>query len=99
MSMTLYELALQPQIQKRVQMEIDQLLIESNGEITESVINGAEFLEQCILEVVRLHCPVFNLSKFSIKDYEFPPQFEGSTKSLKLPAGTNVVLPVYALHL
>lgn len=99
MSMTLYQLALNPQIQKRVQLEIDQLLMESNGEITEKVINEAVYLEQCILEVVRLHCPVFNMSKFSVKEYEFPPQFEGSTKSIKMPAGTNVVLPVYAIHL
>ncbi|XP_070508374.1 cytochrome P450 6k1-like [Chironomus tepperi] len=98
MSMTLYELALNPQIQKRVQLELDQLLTESNGEITEKVILGAEYLEQCIMEVVRLHCPVFNLSKFSVREYEFPPQFEGSTKSLKLPGGTNVVIPVYAIH-
>jgi cytochrome P450 len=99
MSMTLYELALNPQIQKRVQLELDQLLAESNGEITEKVILGSEYLEQCIMEVVRLHCPVFNLSKSSIREYEFPPQFEGSTKSLKMPAGTNVVIPVYAIHL
>lgn len=98
MSMTLYELALNPQIQNRVQLEIDQLLADSSGEITENVINGAVYLEQCIMEVVRLHCPVFNLSKFSIKEYELPPQFEGSTKSLKIPSGTNVVIPVYALH-
>lgn len=99
MSMTLYELALNPHIQKRVQLEVDQLLAESNGEINEKVILGAEYLEQCIMEVVRLHCPVFNLSKFSIRDYEFPPQYEGSTKSVKMPSGTNVVIPVYAIHL
>lgn len=99
MSMTLYELALNPLVQKRVQKEIDQVLAGSNGEITESVINGLEYLEQVILEVVRLHCPVFNLSKFSIKEHEFPPQYEKSTKSLRMPAGTNVVIPVYALHL
>ena len=99
MSMTLYELALNPGIQKRVQREIDQVLSSTNGEIAENVICGLEYLEQCILEVVRLHCPVFNLSKLSIKEYEFPPQFEGSTKSLSIPSGTNVVIPVYAIHL
>lgn len=97
--MTLYELALNPEIQRRVQAEIDGLLAESNGEITEDVINKLQYLECCIMEVVRLHCPVFTLTKMNLKEYELPPQFEGSTKNVKIPVDTSVILPVYALHL
>lgn len=99
MSMTLYELALNPDIQRRVQTEIDGLLAESNGEITEDVINKLEFLESCIMETVRRHCPVFTLSKVNLKDYELPPQFEDSIKNVTIPEGTSVILPVFALHL
>lgn len=97
--MTLYELALNPEIQRRVQAEVDELLLESNNEITEDVINRLHYLEQCIMEVTRLHCPVFMLTKLNLQEYELPPQFENSNKNVKIPPETSVVLPVYALHL
>jgi cytochrome P450 len=97
MSFALHEMAINPEIQKRVQKEVDELLAVSKGEINEEVINKLEYLEQCVMESVRLHCPVFTLSKISLEETEFPPQFENSTKSLTLEAGTNVVIPVYAI--
>lgn len=99
MAMTLYNFALNPEIQLKAQAEIDEVLSESNGEITEEVINKLEYLESCIMETVRVHCPVFTLSKKNLKEYELPPQFENETKSVKVPEGTNFVIPVYALHL
>lgn len=101
MSYTLYELALNPKIQKLVQQEIDSAFAtsDSKGEITEEVINKLPFLEQCLMETVRIHSPVFHLSKVCLKETEFPPQYENSTTSLKLEEGMNVVIPVYALHL
>lgn len=99
MASTLYEMALNPDVQKKAQEEIDAVLAESKGEITEDAINKLEFLEQCLLETVRVHCPVFQLSKISLKDYEFPPQYENSRESLKIGADTNVIISVYGLHL
>ncbi|KAG5667101.1 hypothetical protein PVAND_015100 [Polypedilum vanderplanki] len=98
MSMTLYQLALNPEVQKRAQLEIDQLLA-LNSEINENVINNTEYLECCIMETVRMHCPVFHMAKISLKEHEFPPQYESSSKTVKLPEGTCVVIPVYAIHL
>lgn len=99
MSFTLYELALNPEIQKRVQEEVDSVLGPSKGEITEEVINKLVYLEQCLMETVRVHCPVFHLSKLCLKEVEFPPQYEKATNTLKVSEGTNVVIPVNALHL
>lgn len=99
MSFTLYELALNPAIQKKVQEEIDSVLAASKGEITEEAVNNLVYLEQCLMENVRIHCPVFHLSKISLKEFEFPPQYENSTANLKLEADINVVIPVTALHL
>lgn len=99
MSFTLYELALNPEIQKRAQKEIDEVLGASNGEINEEVINKLEFLDQCLMENVRVHCPVFTLTKVNLKETEFPPQYENSTKSLQLKEETSVIIPVTGLHL
>jgi cytochrome P450 family 6 len=99
MSFTLFEMAMNPEIQKKAQEEVDKVLGASKGEITEEAINKLEFLEQCLMETVRIHCPVFHLSKISLKECEFPPQYETSTATLTVDAGTNVVIPVHALHL
>lgn len=99
MSFTLYEMATNLDLQKRAQKEIDSLLALSKGEINEEVINKSEFIENCIMETVRVHCPVFQLSKISIKETEFPPQYENSTQSLVVEEGTNVVIPILGLHL
>jgi cytochrome P450 family 6 len=99
MSYTLYEMATNSDLQKRAQEEIDSLLSASKGELSEEVINKMEFLDNCVMETVRIHCPVWWLSKISLKETEFPPQYESGTQSLKVEAGTNVVIPVYALHL
>lgn len=92
-------MAINPDVQRKVQEEVDAVLATSKGEFTEEVVNKLEFLEQCLMETVRVHCPVFHLSKISLKEFEFPPQYETSTKPLKLEAGTSVVIPVNAFHL
>lgn len=98
MSCTLFELACNPDIQKRVQQEVDTVLAQSKGEFNEESISQLTYLEQCVMETVRVHCPVFHLSKLNLKDVDFPPQYENSTASLNVEEGTNVVIPVYALH-
>lgn len=99
MSYTLYELAMNPEVQRKAQEEIDAGLVASNGEITEDFINKLVYLEQCIMENVRKNCPVYQLSKISLKETEFPPQYENSRDHLKITEGLNVVIPVFALHL
>lgn len=99
MAYTLYEFAMNPEIQRKVQQEIDSALAVSKAEITEDVVNKLGYLEQCLMETVRVHCPVFNLSKICLKENEFPPQYENSTKQLKIEEGMNVVIPVFAIHL
>lgn len=99
MSFTLYQMALNQDIQKKVQKEVDNAFEISNGEVTEEFMSKLTFLEQCVMETVRVHSVVFQLSKISLKETEFPPQYESSTKTLKIKANTNVVIPVYALHL
>lgn len=99
MSFSLYELAVNPEMQKIVQKEVDSAFAASKGEINEEVVNKLEYLEQCLMETVRMHSVVHHLSKISLKEYEFPPQYENATNTLKIEAGLNVVIPVNAFHL
>lgn len=99
MAYTLLEMALNPEIQRKVQTEVDKLLADSKGEITEDVINKLEYLETCLMETVRMHCPVFQLQKLNLQSFELPPQYETSTNTVDLEPETPVIIPVYGLHL
>jgi cytochrome P450 family 6 len=48
MSFCLYEMALNPDIQRRVQEEIDSVLQQHNGEITYETIQQMEYLDKTV---------------------------------------------------
>lgn len=48
LSYCLYELAKQPEIQKRVRNEIDEVLRKNDGEITYESVSDMKYLEKCI---------------------------------------------------
>jgi cytochrome P450 family 6 len=54
MSFCLYELALNPDIQQRVQDEIDNVLQKHDGEITYEAIQEMEYLDKTVAGKTRL---------------------------------------------
>lgn len=66
-SWTLYLLSLYPEIQEKVQKEIDQIL-SPEIEITFEEINKLEFLFQCIQESLRLFPPQPAFVRKAIQD-------------------------------
>eukprot|EP00088_Acartia_fossae_P003776 TRINITY_DN11613_c0_g1_i3.p1 TRINITY_DN11613_c0_g1~~TRINITY_DN11613_c0_g1_i3.p1 ORF type:complete len:541 (-),score=132.78 TRINITY_DN11613_c0_g1_i3:63-1655(-) len=57
-----YELGKNPDIQEKLQEEIDQAFEENDGKLPDyNVIQGLPYLDSCIHETLRLHTPVGNL--------------------------------------
>lgn len=98
MTFMLYRLALNPDIQRKAQAEVDAVFHESNGQITDEALAKLEYLEMILLETLRLHHAVFTMSKINLREYELPPQYMTSTKSLKIEKETICIIPVYGLH-
>lgn len=92
MSFCLYELALNPDIQRRVQDEVDNVLQKHNGEITYEAIQQMEYLDKTVAETLRKYPPVTCLNRECNKDYPIPGTH------VTLEKGTQVVIPVEALH-
>jgi len=68
-----YELAKNPNIQEKLQEEIDQAFDDNNGEMPDySSIQGLPYLDACIHEALRLHTPVGNLFRACTSDYKLP---------------------------
>lgn len=89
---TLYELALNPDIQERLRDEIRSEADENNGKVTYDMLFGMKYLEMVFNESLRKYPPIPNTARQSVKDYKIPGT------DLTIPAGTNIEIPIYSLH-
>lgn len=97
-SYALYELALNPEIQKKLRNEITTALEKHDGEVSYDIIQEIKYLDMFVSESLRLHSPIFSLSRICTKTYEFPPARKGDRKPIIIEPGTPVIIPVMAIH-
>ncbi|XP_058834358.1 probable cytochrome P450 308a1 [Topomyia yanbarensis] len=98
MSFFLYELASNRHIQDRVLNEIDRILEESDGHITDEAVQKLHYTERAMYETLRMHSAVFTLSKICSKEYELPAQYATDSKRVSIKPGMTAIIPVHAIH-
>ena len=86
-----YCLATNPEIQERVQEEVDEAETKHGG-LTYAAIQDMPYLDRVIAETLRLYPPATRMERESTKDYTLPGT------SVNVPAGTVVQISVYAIH-
>ncbi|XP_049788129.1 cytochrome P450 6k1-like [Schistocerca cancellata] len=92
-SFCLYELARHPDIQKKLQDEIDDVMKKTKGDVTyEDIMTQMPYLEKVVNETLRLHPPAPFLNREVAKDYKLPGY------DCVLETGTKVIIPVMGLH-
>jgi cytochrome P450 family 6 len=89
----LHELAKNPEIQRKVQGEIDEKfrLTEDGGELY-STIKSLKYLEACMFETLRKYTPLPLLNRECSKDYKVPDS------DFVIRKGTPVVIPIFGLQ-
>ncbi|XP_011633772.1 cytochrome P450 9e2-like [Pogonomyrmex barbatus] len=92
-----HEIAVNQDIQKRLQNEINQVLEETNGEASYEAVNGMEYLDAVINEALRMYPIVVALDRLCLKDFELPPTLPGM-KSFTVKKGHGIWIPVHGLH-
>jgi len=92
MSYCLFEIAKNPDIQRKLHQEIDAVLAKHDGKLTYESINDLKYLECCLDETLRKYPPVPFLFRESVKDYKVP----GSHVTIE--KGTPILIPVFSLH-
>ncbi|XP_018339157.1 PREDICTED: cytochrome P450 9e2-like [Trachymyrmex septentrionalis] len=92
-----HEIAANPEIQTKLQQEIDKVLEESNGEVSYEAINRLEYLDAVISEALRLYPPVAALERICEKTFELPPALPDE-KPFIMKKGMLVWIPVLAIH-
>ncbi|XP_029710534.1 probable cytochrome P450 6d5 [Aedes albopictus] len=92
MSFCLYELAKNPEIQRKVQAEIDSVTALHEGKVTYDSINEMRYLECCIDETLRKYPPVPVLNRECTQEYKVPDS------DITIEKGTAVILQISAMH-
>ncbi|XP_025263913.1 cytochrome P450 9e2-like [Camponotus floridanus] len=95
-SFVAHEIATNPDVQVKLRQEIDQILEESNGQVTFEIINQFQYLDAIIKETLRLY-PAIILERVCDETYELPPALPGE-KPFIMKKGMTVWIPAYAIH-
>ncbi|XP_051170709.1 cytochrome P450 9e2-like [Leptopilina boulardi] len=97
MSFVAYELAINPDVQLRLQDEIDTVLRDSNGEPSFETIKGMEYLDAVLNETMRKY-PVFAaLDRVCSREFNLPPAVPDA-KSIVVKPGMVIWIPVIGYH-
>ncbi|XP_014476492.1 PREDICTED: cytochrome P450 9e2-like isoform X2 [Dinoponera quadriceps] len=97
MSFAAHEIAVNENVLKRLQNEIDQILEDTNGEAPYEAINSMEYLDAVISEALRMYPIGIGLDRVCIKDFELPPTLPG-TKKFTVRKGEAVMISLFGLH-
>nr|ACE75339.1 cytochrome P450 [Glyptapanteles indiensis] len=97
MCFTAHEIASNPDIQKKLQEEIDQVLEKDNGNPSYESINGMHYLDAIVNETLRLYPIAGFMDRVCTESFELPPTLPG-IKPLKVNPGDNLWIPAWAIH-
>ncbi|XP_071875503.1 uncharacterized protein [Bombus fervidus] len=92
MSFTLYELALNPDVQKKLRAEIQDALEETGGKITYDMITTLPYLDMVISESLRKYPAVAYMDRMTLADYKVP------NSDLVIEKGTPIFISIMGLH-
>lgn len=93
----LHMLVENPEVQQRLQQEIDETLESNNGQLSYDVIQEMRYLDAVINEILRLHPIAVFIDRMCVKSFELPPALPGDVPFTVKP-GMNVWIPVKAIH-
>ncbi|XP_072934649.1 cytochrome P450 6B7-like [Epargyreus clarus] len=91
LSLTLFELAKNEEIQNRARKEVDEYLQRNKGKITYECVNELPYLYACGSEAIRLYPVLGVVTREVMQDYQLPT-------GLKLEKGIRIHFPISHIH-
>ncbi|KAF5285370.1 hypothetical protein FQR65_LT13260 [Abscondita terminalis] len=97
LSYAVYELAVNPNVQAKLQSEVDDTQRECNGNISYTALNKMKYLAMVISEVLRKWPPFVEVNRVSVKSYTIKAE-NNEERDLVLNKNTSIILPIHATH-
>ncbi|KAF5271171.1 hypothetical protein FQR65_LT17686 [Abscondita terminalis] len=97
MTFIAYELALNEDVQKRLQEEIDDTLFHCQGKLTYDALNDMKYMDMVVSEAIRKWPPAFFIDRLCVKDYFVKPVSSKET-GLLIEKGTMIQIPIIGIH-
>ncbi|XP_044015561.1 cytochrome P450 9e2-like [Aphidius gifuensis] len=97
MSFVVHQIAANPEIQAKLQNEIDEMLERTNGDVTYEAVNRLAYLDAVINETLRYYPIAGFLDRVCSKSFELPPTLPGA-KPHRLEPGDFIWFPVFAIQ-
>ncbi|XP_050583562.1 cytochrome P450 6k1-like isoform X2 [Bombus affinis] len=91
-SFTLYELALNPDVQKTLRAELQDAMAKTNGKITYDMIMMLPYLDMVISETLRKYPVLAFLDRITLADYKVP------NSDLVIEKGTPIFISMMGSH-
>lgn len=92
-----HELTINPEIQKKLQKEIDETIEKVDGKITYEVLLEMKYLDMVVSESLRKWSPGVIIERICVKDYIINSE-KPDESSLFVEKGLSVTVPVFAIH-
>ncbi|XP_017882161.1 cytochrome P450 9e2-like [Ceratina calcarata] len=96
MSFAAYELGVNQEIQKKLQEEIDRVLLE-HGDVTYDALMGMEYLDAVVNETTRMYPVQPFTDRICSERFELPPALPGA-KPFVVKKGDCVQFPIYGIQ-
>uniref|UniRef100_A0A6V7M137 Cytochrome P450 n=1 Tax=Bracon brevicornis TaxID=1563983 RepID=A0A6V7M137_9HYME len=90
-------IALYPEVQEKLQQEVDEVYEKCQENVTYEAINDMPYLEAVLYEAMRVYPIGPGLDRVCTQSFELPPALPGK-KPIVLQPGDCFSLPVYPLH-
>nr|QZM07460.1 cytochrome P450 monooxygenase CYP9EK5 [Lasioderma serricorne] len=97
MSFMALDLAKNPDVQERLQEEIDEVLESTRGNVTYDDVMKMKYLDQVISETLRMWTPGFQTDRACTKDYVIKPT-KPNEKPYLMRKGELIMIPTLGIH-
>ncbi|CAL1289566.1 unnamed protein product [Larinioides sclopetarius] len=87
-----YLLALHPEIQTKLYVELREILQSTKGELTYEALQEMKYLDNVISESMRLYPAVTRLERMTVSDCKL------GNSGITVPKGMIVTIPIYAIQ-
>ncbi|XP_046627952.1 cytochrome P450 9e2-like [Neodiprion virginianus] len=97
MTFAVHEITVNPDVQEKLQAEVDRVVEECDGDVTYEALHAMRYLDAVVNETLRLHTPATLIDRVCREKFELPPALPGLNPFVVEP-GVSLWFPTSALQ-